>query len=199
LEGLWRGADQHFRRFFGECYRDPMIDGHEDAWPPELSETGEASDSELAIALGRVDERLPSPLDELTRLVDPEHVALLAPRDATAVAEGGTSSVRPDVACFLDDREVRGKGASRWTRLWTWRTSTSPTGRPGRAPRAATLACCTSRPPPPGCSPRQNVSAPLLMAISGHKRLATLQRYVNPSQAAVAMLIAATDPDRRRP
>ena len=29
-----------------------------------------------------------------------------------------------------------------------------------------------------------NVSAPLLMAISGHKRLATLQRYVQPSQAA---------------
>jgi integrase len=26
----------------------------------------------------------------------------------------------------------------------------------------------------------QNVSAPLLMAISGHKRLATLQRYVKP-------------------
>jgi integrase len=43
-----------------------------------------------------------------------------------------------------------------------------------------------------------NVSAPLLMAISGHKRLATLQRYVKPSQAAVAKLMAATDPDRRR-
>jgi len=43
----------------------------------------------------------------------------------------------------------------------------------------------------------QNVSAPLLMAISGHKRLATLQRYVQPSQTAVAALLAATDPDRR--
>lgn len=32
--------------------------------------------------------------------------------------------------------------------------------------------------------------------ISGHKRLATLQRYVTPSQA-VAALMAATDPDRR--
>ena len=32
----------------------------------------------------------------------------------------------------------------------------------------------------------QNVSAPLLMAICGHKRLATLQQYVKPSQAAVA-------------
>lgn len=43
----------------------------------------------------------------------------------------------------------------------------------------------------------QNVSAPLLMAISGHKRLATLQRYVKPSQAAIAVLMAASDPDSR--
>jgi len=44
----------------------------------------------------------------------------------------------------------------------------------------------------------QNVSAPLLMAISGHKRLQTLQRYVKPSQEAVAALMADLDPDRRR-
>jgi hypothetical protein len=42
------------------------------------------------------------------------------------------------------------------------------------------------------------VSAPLLMAISGQKRLATLQRYVKSSQTAVAKLMAATDPDWRR-
>ena len=44
----------------------------------------------------------------------------------------------------------------------------------------------------------QNVSAPLLMAISGHKRLATLQQYVKPGPDAVAALMAATDSDRRR-
>jgi integrase len=44
----------------------------------------------------------------------------------------------------------------------------------------------------------QNVSAPLLMAISGHKQLTTLQQYVKPSQDAVARLMADTDPDRRR-
>lgn len=43
-----------------------------------------------------------------------------------------------------------------------------------------------------------NVSAPLLMAISGHKQLSTLQQYVKPSQAAVAKLMSDTDPDRRR-
>jgi len=35
------------------------------------------------------------------------------------------------------------------------------------------------------------------MAISVHKRLATLQPYVKPSQAAVAALMAASDPDSR--
>ncbi len=29
-----------------------FIDGHEDAWPPELSTTGEAADMELGFALG---------------------------------------------------------------------------------------------------------------------------------------------------
>ena len=44
----------------------------------------------------------------------------------------------------------------------------------------------------------ENVSAPLLMAISGHKQLSTPQQYVKPSQSAVAKLIADTDPERRR-
>jgi site-specific recombinase XerD len=43
----------------------------------------------------------------------------------------------------------------------------------------------------------QNVAAPLLMAISGHKRLATLQQYVKPGDQAVAALLAELDPDRR--
>ena len=43
----------------------------------------------------------------------------------------------------------------------------------------------------------QNISAPPLMAISGRKRLATPQRYVKPSQAAAAALMAASNPDSR--
>jgi integrase len=43
----------------------------------------------------------------------------------------------------------------------------------------------------------QKVGVPLLMAISRHKRLATLQRSVTASQEAVAALLAVTDPDRR--
>jgi arginase len=77
-----------------------MIDGHEDAWPPALSQTGEASDSELGIALGTIRDRLPPPLHDLTPVVDPGHVAVLGPRDATEIAEGGAKSVRADVAFF---------------------------------------------------------------------------------------------------
>ncbi|WP_332870110.1 arginase family protein, partial [Geodermatophilus chilensis] len=87
-----------------------MIDGHEDAWPPALSETGEASDCELGIALGTISVALPSPLDECVPLVDPAHMALLGPREARAIAQGGATSVRSDVACFLDDEEVASRG-----------------------------------------------------------------------------------------
>jgi arginase len=88
-----------------------MIDGHEDAWPPSLSETGEASDSELGIALGRITDSVPSPLDELVPLVDPRGVALLGARDATAIVEGGATSVRAEVGCFLDDGKIDANGA----------------------------------------------------------------------------------------
>jgi arginase len=89
-----------------------MIDGHEDAWPPALSETGEASDSELGIALGKI-AHLTAPLADVVPLVDPERVALLGPRDAAAIAEGGATSVSAEVACFLDARAIGAKGGTR--------------------------------------------------------------------------------------
>ena len=87
-----------------------MIDGHEDAWPPELSETGEASDSELGIALGTISVALPPPLDEWVPLVDPAHVALLGPRDAREIARGGATSVRSRVRLLPRRRRRRRHG-----------------------------------------------------------------------------------------
>ena len=83
-----------------------MIDGHEDAWPPERSETGEASDSEVAIALGLV-LRLPSPLDGLTPLLDTSALAMAGPRDAAEIAEAGVVSIRDRVAAFADPEALR--------------------------------------------------------------------------------------------
>lgn len=88
-----------------------MIDGHEDAWPPSVSPTGEASDSELGIALGIVGDRLPEPLGEMVPLIDLDAVALLGPRDAGELAAAGVPSLRDRVALFEDAREIIDRGA----------------------------------------------------------------------------------------
>ena len=88
-----------------------LVDGHEDAWPPWQSDTGEASDSEVAIALGAVD-GLPEPLGQPTPLLDRRAVAMLGPRDGDELAEANVDSLRDTVALFRDDQAVRARGAS---------------------------------------------------------------------------------------
>jgi arginase len=83
-----------------------MLDGHEDAWPPDRSDTGEASDSEVAIALGLVSP-LPEPLAGLTPILDAEAIAMLGPRDLAELEEAGVATMRDRVAFFVDDREAR--------------------------------------------------------------------------------------------
>ena len=83
-----------------------MLDGHEDAWPPDRSDTGEASDSEVAIALGLVSE-LPEPLAGLTPILDASAIAMLGPRDLAEIATADVPTMRDQVAFFADDREAR--------------------------------------------------------------------------------------------
>ena len=82
-----------------------MLDGHEDAWPPPLSPTGEGSDSEIAIALGGVAD-LPGPVSRLLPLVEPSAIAFLGPRDREELASAGLESLRDQVAFFADDIET---------------------------------------------------------------------------------------------
>jgi uncharacterized protein (DUF849 family)/arginase family enzyme len=89
-----------------------LVDGHEDAWPPSRSPTGEASDSEVAIALGMVGGALPEPLGELVPLVAPDRVALMGPRDRGEIEAEGGSSLDKSVAVFLDDEALGAQGAS---------------------------------------------------------------------------------------
>jgi arginase len=84
-----------------------MLDGHEDAWLPSQSPTGEASDSELAIALGLVPDRLPPPLDRLVPLLDPADLALIGPRDRAEIEAEGGRSLRGQVGLFLSAEEAR--------------------------------------------------------------------------------------------
>jgi arginase len=86
-----------------------LVDGHEDAWPPWQSATGEASDSEVAIALGGVD-GLPEPLEGLTPLLTLQTVAMLGPRDREELTTKGVASLEGAVALFRDDRAVRTHG-----------------------------------------------------------------------------------------
>jgi len=88
------------------------VDGHEDAWPPSLSPTGEGSDSEVALALGLVDEPLPEPLGRLVPLLRPEAVAMLGPRDRCEIESEAGSSLDGTVAVFRDDNAVRARGVA---------------------------------------------------------------------------------------
>ncbi|HEX5894597.1 MAG TPA: arginase family protein [Solirubrobacterales bacterium] len=78
-----------------------MLDGHEDAWPPSRSETGEGSDSEIAIALGSVPS-LPSALDQHLPLLDLSVLAYLGPRDRDEILAAGVESLRDRAAFFAD-------------------------------------------------------------------------------------------------
>jgi len=105
------GALAAARDRYGACGL-MMVDGHEDAWPPSVSPTGEASDSEVAVALGLSDHALPEPLDRLTPLVAPESVAVLAPRDRAEIDAAGVASLDGTVAAFRDAEAVRAHGPS---------------------------------------------------------------------------------------
>lgn len=88
-----------------------MIDGHEDAWPPSRSETGEGSDSEIAIALGRVP-ALPQSPAETIPVLDPAAVAQLGPRDLAEIEAAGVPSLRDELAYFASGEEVSAGGGS---------------------------------------------------------------------------------------
>ncbi|MGH3312864.1 MAG: arginase family protein [Streptomyces sp.] len=70
-----------------------FVDGHEDAWAPDRSTTGEAADCELGLLLGLHRENLPSSLTRLLPSLDPGAVVALGPRDAEELAEHRIPSV----------------------------------------------------------------------------------------------------------
>jgi arginase len=88
-----------------------MVDGHEDAYPPRRSPTGEAADSELLVALGLAQD-LPDGLAALTPLVAPGQVALLGPRDEATIVREGLASLRGLVPLWSDvELAARGPAA----------------------------------------------------------------------------------------
>lgn len=77
-----------------------FVDGHEDAWPPALSTTGEAADMELGFGLGLTLGGLPERLVQVLPRLDANAVVVIGPRDAGELATAGVPSVR-DVVAFI--------------------------------------------------------------------------------------------------
>jgi arginase len=70
-----------------------FVDGHEDAYLPERSTTGEAADMELAFALGMVDASWSPELAGILPLVAPADVRVLGARDAGTLEAEGVASI----------------------------------------------------------------------------------------------------------
>jgi arginase len=83
-----------------------FVDGHEDAWPPRASPTGEAADSELGLALGLFDVG-PSPrLGAVLPRIEAADVAAVGPRDAAELAAAGVASLAGRLGALIDPAEL---------------------------------------------------------------------------------------------
>ena len=80
-----------------------FVDGHEDAYTPDRSTTGEAADTELAFALGIADMTWASELAAAMPVVTPADVRILGARDAATLRDEGVRSIA-DRVDFVDDR-----------------------------------------------------------------------------------------------
>jgi arginase len=81
-----------------------FVDGHEDAYLPTQSSTGEAADMELAFALGMADASWSRKLSTLLPLVAPTDVRILGARDAELLRAEGVASLRDRVALVNGER-----------------------------------------------------------------------------------------------
>jgi arginase len=82
------------------------VDGHEDAYPPERSPTGDAADSEIAFAVGTAPMSWDEELAAAQPFVRVDHVAMLGPRDRPDLEHHGVESLAGRCSIAADD-EVR--------------------------------------------------------------------------------------------
>jgi arginase len=70
-----------------------FVDGHEDAWPPHASTTGEAADMELGLLLGRSPDGLPASIREAIPSLDRGRVVVVGARDQDELAAANVPSI----------------------------------------------------------------------------------------------------------
>jgi arginase len=78
-----------------------FVDGHEDAWPPRVSPTGEAADCELGLALRLFDAGLSPQLRAVLPRIDPADVAAVGPRDTGELAAAGVASLDGQLGALI--------------------------------------------------------------------------------------------------
>ena len=106
---LLLGCLEAARHHAGGDVRLLFVDGHEDAYPPHVSLSGEAADMELGMALGLTTVTgLPALSDRLP-LIAPEGVLVLGARDLLEIEQEGATSIRGRVT-VMDDVELRERG-----------------------------------------------------------------------------------------
>ncbi len=104
-----------------------FVDGHEDAWPPHTSTTGEAADMELGLLLGRSVEDLPDALRSALPRIRPERIAVVGARDQQELTDAGVESIdavvdvlrtelltRAAIESLVAERIERLDGLGRW-------------------------------------------------------------------------------------
>lgn len=83
-----------------------FVDGHEDAWPPWMSPTGEAADCELGLALRLFDAGLSPQLRAALPQIDPADVAAVGPRDNGELAAAGVASLDGRLGALIGPAEL---------------------------------------------------------------------------------------------
>jgi arginase len=83
-----------------------FVDGHEDAWPPRASPTGEAADCELGLALGLAGTGLSAQLRAALPRIEPTDVAAVGPRDSSELAATGVASLDGQLAALIRPAEL---------------------------------------------------------------------------------------------
>ena len=90
-----------------------FVDGHEDAWPPGASPTGEAADCELGLALRMFDAGLDSRLRAVLPRIRAGNVIAAGPRDAGELAAAGVPTLAGRLRALIRPAELAaGVGAA---------------------------------------------------------------------------------------